>query len=137
MDLKAIPLFGHASTKLGYLTQRQEVLSRNIANSDTPDYVPRDLKPLDFRATMRQQYVRLANSKTNAQHLKGTLPTRPTFRSPNVDPNYETAPNGNRVIVEEQMMKVADTRTQFHTATQVYKKYSRMMKLALGRGGGR
>ena len=34
--------------RMTWLNQRQDVLSQNVANADTPGYVARDLKPLDF-----------------------------------------------------------------------------------------
>ena len=35
--------------RMTWLNQRQDLLSQNVANADTPGYVARDLKPLEFR----------------------------------------------------------------------------------------
>ena len=35
-----------------WLNKRQEVLAHNIANSDTPNFQPQELKPLDTRAAV-------------------------------------------------------------------------------------
>jgi flagellar basal-body rod protein FlgB len=43
------------SRRMDWLSQRQTVLSQNVANADTPNYQPRDLKTLDFRAELRGQ----------------------------------------------------------------------------------
>src|SRR3546814_14076552 len=42
-------LFSLLGKRMDWLGQRQKVLAQNIANADTPDYVPRDLKPQEFR----------------------------------------------------------------------------------------
>ena len=42
------PLFQLLSARLGWLGQRQATLSQNIANADTPNYRPRDLRARDF-----------------------------------------------------------------------------------------
>ena len=38
-------ILGLAASRLDWLDDRQRVLARNIANSDTPGYVPRDEQP--------------------------------------------------------------------------------------------
>jgi flagellar basal-body rod protein FlgB len=48
MDLPGIGLFRMISQQLHWLGQRQEVLSQNVANADTPGYQARDLQPLAF-----------------------------------------------------------------------------------------
>ena len=45
MALDDIPLFSMLKGRLSYLNQRQQVISQNVANSDTPGYTPNDLKP--------------------------------------------------------------------------------------------
>ena len=50
MDLNRLPLFSMLTKRASWLDKRQEVLARNIANADTPGFVPRDLKPQDFRS---------------------------------------------------------------------------------------
>jgi len=42
-------LFHLLGQRMDWLGQRQKVLAQNIANADTPDYVPHDLKPQEFR----------------------------------------------------------------------------------------
>ena len=48
MDLQNLTLFQMSEEKMRWLAQRQSVLSENIANANTPDYMPSDLKPLKF-----------------------------------------------------------------------------------------
>src|SRR3546814_14125761 len=48
MDLGGFKLFGMLQRRMDWLGDRQRVLSQNVANSDTPHYAARDLKPLKF-----------------------------------------------------------------------------------------
>ena len=48
MDLFQLKLFQRMSERMGWLGARQEVLAQNIANADTPDFVPHDMKALKF-----------------------------------------------------------------------------------------
>ncbi len=41
-------LFELISARTRWLAQREAVLTRNVANADTPDYRPLDLKPASF-----------------------------------------------------------------------------------------
>lgn len=132
MDFKQLQLFDMAGKQMRYLTQRQDVLAQNIANADTPDYRPRDLVPLDFEQTLRQQFVRLAPAApSSGEALRGTLPVDPKFRDPETRMIYEESPNENGVVIEEQMMRVAETGVQYQTASDLYRKYSQMFKVAL------
>ena len=54
MNLPDIPLLSMLKTRMAWLNQRQDVLTQNVANADTPGYVAHDLKALDFSAALRQ-----------------------------------------------------------------------------------
>ncbi len=41
-------LFDLLSTRQRWLAQREAVLTRNVANADTPSFRPQDLKPQSF-----------------------------------------------------------------------------------------
>ena len=53
MDLPAIPLLSMLKERMSWLNQRQNVLSQNVANIDTPGYTARDLKPVDFEKALK------------------------------------------------------------------------------------
>ena len=68
MDWSTIAPLGSIKRRLDWLGQRQQVLAGNIANADTPGYLPRDLRPLMFRDLVkREALVRLA--ATDSRHL--------------------------------------------------------------------
>lgn len=133
MELPDLPLMSMLKTRMSWLHQRQDILSQNVANADTPGFVARDLKQLDFNDTMRSEMVNKAASLavTNPRHIeiKSTSSTKfDDFESRDVESN----PNGNAVSLEAEMIKVSDTQAQFQAAANIYAKAMKMMKTAIG-----
>jgi flagellar basal-body rod protein FlgB len=121
--------------KLDWLTDRQEVLAQNIANSDTPHYRPSDLTGFSFDRALGQTR-QLAPSMTAVGHMsraRGTQENDSLKDKPRH--NYEVAPDGNAVILEEQMTKVADTGMTYQLVTNLYRKHVGLMRTVIGRGG--
>lgn len=131
MDFSKIKLFSMMKTKMAHLSERQDVLAQNIANVDTPGYRPKDVKELDFKNMVDVESHRLQMRATDPSHQRPTE-RPPEFRTVRQKHNYETSPMENRVVVEEQMMKVAETKLQYDMTTNLYKKMSDMFKTALG-----
>ena len=52
MNIDTIPLFSMLRSRLGYLTQREGLISQNVANASTPNYAPRDLDGFSFSGAM-------------------------------------------------------------------------------------
>jgi flagellar basal-body rod protein FlgB len=131
MDITKLPLFGMISRRMDWLSQRQTVLSQNVANSDTPNYQPRDLKALDFRAELRGQMSRLAPATTSQSHLASR-----TISGPNRDEKQrptETTLSGNSVQLDTEMIKVADTAVDYQLTTNIYRRQLAMLRTAIGR----
>jgi flagellar basal-body rod protein FlgB len=135
MDLNSLRLFQMATTKMDWAAQRQNVLTQNVVNADTPDYKSRDLKPLDFKHVLRDEVQPVKVARTNPNHIKGTIPEQDPYRARTLLKSFEAAPDGNEVILEEQMQKVGDTRSEYNTAVQLMQSNMKMLKLALGKGG--
>jgi flagellar basal-body rod protein FlgB len=136
MDLQSLKIFKAATTKMDWAAQRQKVLAQNVSNADTPDYKPRDLKKLDFKSVLRDEVAPVKVARTNNAHLKGTIPEQDEFRSRSLMKSFEESPDGNEVIMEEQMQKVGDTRSQYNTAVTLMQSSMKMLRMALGKGGG-
>ena len=134
MGVADIPLLGQIKGRLGWLDERQRVIAENVANAETPGFVGRDLKqPTDFAAAMRSggglQMVR-----TNAAHI---APARPAARFNSTKaPDSETTLDGNSVVVEEQMLKMAESRMAYDAAIGFYQKSLNMLRLASRKPGG-
>ena len=88
MDLNNLTIFQMANKELNYLTERQKVLAANLANSNTPGYVAKDL----------------------------TI-------------------DGNGVIIEDQLNKVAETKGDYNRMLTIYTSYRNMLKTANTQAG--
>lgn len=134
MNLSKLPLFSMISQRLGWLTERQRVLAENIANIDTPGYKARDLKAARFDEQLKSAGGRLAPASTDPRHL--------ALRSGTNKPEAvktkggETTLSGNSVSLESELMKVADTATDYQLITNLYRKQIGMLKTVIGRNQG-
>jgi flagellar basal-body rod protein FlgB len=131
MDLHDLPLFSMLRERMTWLNQRQDLLSQNVANADTPRYVARDLKPQDFDQLMGTPGAGTAMMTTNARHI-ALSPSRMGKFEDHETPDQETSPNGNAVSLEVEMVKVSDTQAQFQAAANLYAKAMTLMRTAIG-----
>jgi flagellar basal-body rod protein FlgB len=129
MDFQGIGLFRMISQQLRWLGQRQEVLSQNVANSDTPGYQARDLEKLTFGDALQQATLRPA--VTRAGHLSGKAADPGVAKVKTVTP-WEVSPDGNGGVLEQQMTSLAETQSDYQMATEIYRKQIAMLKTAIG-----
>ncbi len=124
MDIADIPLFALADRKLAWIDRRQAVLAANIANVDTPHYRARDLAP--FADSL--SHASLAMAATSPNHLTGTMPAglaRPASRD-------ERSPDGNAVVLDQQITKLADTDDAHALVSGLYRGWLGMFRTAIG-----
>ena len=135
MDLPDIPLLSMLKTRMSWLNQRQDVLTQNVANADTPGYAAQDLKQLDFAdALSKATGPSQAASQlvvTDPRHIALPSADNSSFESIEAG-DTEASPNGNSVSLEQEMIKVSDTQAQFQAATNLYSKAMSMMRTAIG-----
>lgn len=134
MKMANMSLFRMARQQMDWLGDRQTVLAQNIANADTPNYRAKDLKGLSFERELREvKPVQMA--ATSGTHLQGTV-VKPDHRVEELRPRevYETNPNDNGIVLEEQVMKVSDTQMKYQLASSIYQKNMTMLRTAIGQG---
>lgn len=139
MSVNSIGLFKGIMSKMDYLTARQEVLSKNIANADTPGYKARELKEMDFSrlvAPSNKRNVRLAPELTNSNHMR-LSGTAGDPRAESSRDMYEVSPTLNSVVIEEQMVKANKTSMDYQMMATVYRRNLAMIRMAVGMNGGR
>lgn len=109
------------TSELDYRSTRDMVLSKNIANSDTPHYLPKDLhKPPEV-----------------GDHMK-LLVTKPGHLQIDTIPDYniydseilEMKPNGNGVTLEHELYKKSENALKFSETSQLYNKAKGMLRTA-------
>lgn len=135
MDPTQIPVFQALKQRMSFLNARAGVLAENVANVSTPGFVPRDLDTGAFEAALQSQLARTgaplppALRIAQAQAGVGGQATAMQF-TPRERPGAETTLDGNGVIVEEEMMKVSQTRMDYEAAAGLYQKALSLLRMA-------
>jgi flagellar basal-body rod protein FlgB len=123
-----LPLLSQIKGRLSWLDERQRVVAQNVANADTPGYVARDLhQPTDFAAALRAGSG-VQMTRTSAMHIAPA--GQATRFESQAAPDSETTLDGNAVVVEEQMLKMAESRMAYDAAIGFYQKSMSMLRLA-------
>ncbi|HEY8616889.1 flagellar basal body rod protein FlgB [Phenylobacterium sp.] len=136
MDIGDIPLFSMLRGRLGYLSERQKLIAQNVANSDTPGFAPKDLKPFSFQAPpkaaaapgLRPAGVQAVThpghllSPSSAAQARGYKQTKGEVT--------ETTLDGNAVSLEDEMLKMTDARMSYDAAITFYQKSMNLLRMA-------
>lgn len=132
MNLAEIPLFAMLRGRLGHLSERQKVIAQNVANTDTPRFVPEDLKPFGFDAgaQMRQGVILMAATQAGHMTPKNQPRGLGAPYKPVKSPDSETTVNGNAVVLEEEMLKLSDARMSYDAAITFYQKSLNLLRMA-------
>lgn len=136
MAFSNLPLVGFLKTKMAWHQARQAVLAENVANADMPQYQPVDLKPMSFEPAPARQALRpVAATRTNVKHVasRAMAPEQLDFET-SKGAGWEVTPDGNSVVLEEQMMKIAANQFDYQLASSLYSRSLGLIKTALGRG---
>ncbi|HEX9792206.1 MAG TPA: flagellar basal body rod protein FlgB [Kiloniellales bacterium] len=124
-------IFDVIGKRMDWLNQRERVLANNIANSDTPQYVPRDLDGTKFARLLQSQLAPVEPVTTDRAHLNGTVVRDGPAKLNVQHETYEASPTGNAVVLEEQLIKVSETQSAFQLMTNLYRKHMDMFRIAL------
>jgi flagellar basal-body rod protein FlgB len=129
MGISDIPILSMLRTRMQWHQQRQQVLSENVANADTPNYRPQDLVEPKFDLPSPGMGP-LQLARTDAGHLAG-FGGASEFQG---DHNqYQVRPAGNAVNLEDEMIKVASNNMDYQAATQLYSRSLGLLKTAVGK----
>lgn len=126
VDYSNLSLFDMMQKRMAYLSEKQAVIANNIANSDTPKYIPKTLEEQDFSAQLGKS---ISMKRTNAKHLDaGAL--KPQYDV--VDQrNVQLKPNGNGVNTEQEAYKMMRNQGEYTTTTNLYRRTMSMMRHAI------
>ena len=131
MDLSQIPLFAMLRGRMGYLSERQQLIAQNVANSDTSTYRPKDLKPFSFHV-QETSGAGASAAVTQPGHIPlqhGSSGGAANFQTITT-PDSETRLNGNAVVLEEEMMKMSESRMNYDAAISFYQKSLGILRMA-------
>jgi flagellar basal-body rod protein FlgB len=130
MDFSNASIMQLMGAQMRYQSQRQVVLSQNIANIDSPGYQAQDLKPVKFEDLVQRQQHKLPLAATSKSHQSSTNVLAGPYRDEKTRKTYETTPQGNSVSLEEQMAKVSENNSQYQLTTNLLRKYTGMYRTA-------
>ena len=122
-----LEIFATAAAMARHAGQRQAVISQNVANADTPDYVARDLPAFDVLYGDSTGHNRLQRA-SRPSHLHGRIPGAP---APIIDMPADGAPNGNQVSLETEMLHAVDAMRQHDRAISIYKSALSVLRTTL------
>ena len=132
MDFSTIPLFSVLKGKLNYISERQAVLAQNVANADTPGYKAMDIPMPDFKKMAGIGSGNMKMTITNPGHIAQGAGASGNFAPEKRKSTYELNPNGNNVVIEEEMSKIAANQAEYQKALNLYGKWISMFKTAVG-----
>jgi flagellar basal-body rod protein FlgB len=115
--------------------RRQNLISANLANVETPGYTPTDLS---FEAELKgalNKGGKAGNTNTaNPRHipLKGGSAALELVVGQSVElPGKGTGPDGNGVELESEMGRMAENQIMYNASVQLLTKKFEMMKQAI------
>jgi flagellar basal-body rod protein FlgB len=102
---------------LDFAVQRQNVVSINLANIDTPNYRTKDI---DFRRVLNDARTGMIESGAHpaVREAEGLM----------------ERPDGNNVSLERESLLLAQTQLQFRTGVQLLRSEFRRLQMAINEG---
>ncbi|MBD3841754.1 MAG: flagellar basal body rod protein FlgB [Campylobacterales bacterium] len=119
--------------QLSFRSERQKVISSNIANIDTPKYKTKELSFDDHLNNSKTQSIRLAT--TNSMHIQ----IQDVVKPPKYDlfevKGLDEQNDGNNVNLDTQMSEMSKNNTIFSAIQNSIKKDSTWFKLMVDASG--
>ncbi len=107
---------------------RQALVSQNIANANTPDYLSKDIRPFKEvyarRGTLSGDMV-----STRASHLNGQGGSGVEWAITSDDTG--AGPNGNNVSVEDEILKGVEVKRQHDRALAIYRSSMNVLRASI------
>lgn len=142
MDLSSLTIFKAMTEKMRHLGARQQVLARNIANADTPGYVAMKVTEPDFKVYLQKVSAQADRGGISAPQVgvpgdldgHSGIGGRGGFSVERDRDITEIKPTGNTVVLEDQLMSMAEVQLQYNMMTNLMRKQTGMLRTALGKG---
>ncbi len=124
-------ILGLIAKRMEWLGTRQTLIAQNIANSDTPNFTPKDLTEKSFAQALRaSKGSAAAPTMTHEAHL-APLAASGGSQGENRRDLFEVSPAGNAVVLEQELLKMSEVQTQHSLMVNLYRKHLTMMKSVL------
>lgn len=142
MPTSTPPLIAGITRSMKALSERQQVIAQNLANSETPGFKARETVGSDFSALLAASggagSPHVARPEVRISSGMAALGARqPNGGSIVADSDTgETKPDGNNVVIEEQMLKMGQVQSDYAAMASIYRKQMGLLRSAIGRNGG-
>ena len=116
---------------LDLLSTRQNIISSNIGNLDTPGYTASEI---DFQKQLREALGSKSQLKLHATNDKHFGPKIKNINSLNPEPFEEedaAKSNGNNVDVDKEMAKLAENQINYNATIQLMLKRGSTVRAAI------
>ncbi|RNF35183.1 FlgB family protein [Paracoccus methylarcula] len=123
-----IELMNMARAMTDHAVRRNTVVARNIANADTPGFKTRDLQSFadSYRRTDPPP-LRTSRSGHVATPFWSAASPREVMSG------TRNSPNGNSVSLEEEMLKLAETKREHDLSLGIYRSALTLMRTSIDR----
>lgn len=139
MDVTNIPLMAALKSRMKWHNNNQSVISENIAHADTPGFKAKELSEQDFSGLVDELSsgggTSMQMRANNARHMNATGATAGAGAEKQETKDGEESPTGNSVVLEEEMMKLANNQMKYGMVVNLYKKNMGLLNIALGKSG--
>ena len=125
---------------LDYRAARQDMIASNIANADTPNYRPRDIRFEEALALKSAQIssdksTTLQMTQTSSKHLNGLGTTSDTKATTFFRDGHMARNDGNSVDLDVESSEMAKNSMMFNALTAAIKKDSTIFKSVIDASG--
>lgn len=125
---------------LDYRAARQDMIASNIANADTPNYRPRDIRFEEALALKSAQIssdksTTLQMTQTSSKHLSGLDTTSDTKATTFFRDGHMARNDGNSVDLDVESSEMAKNSMMFNALTAAIKKDSTIFKSVIDASG--
>ncbi|MBL1242252.1 MAG: flagellar basal body rod protein FlgB [OCS116 cluster bacterium] len=131
-----LKIFSLLKTRMQWHQSNQVVIAENIAHANTPGYKARAMTEPDFKAILQRErengFSASTLKRTNGMHMQVSGEQADAGQAEEAS-HWEVTPSGNSVVLEEEMMKLAENQLNYQTVTSLYAKSLRLMKIAVGK----
>lgn len=122
-----------ATLALKGLTNRQQVISHNLANVDTPGF---NAKQVDFETTLKRnlnQGGKISMAKTSQGHIDSTS-SLSNFNATSNKAGGTFREDGNNVDVDTELLDMSETNIKYQAISQEISKKLLLLK-SIAQGG--
>jgi len=122
---------GVVNQSLDVRNDRHKVISGNIANADTPNYVPKEIPFQKILEPSVENPSQIPLQKTHPQHFPepaGSTGAREWTTE------IETPPNADGVNIDQEMAKLAENNLMFQAGIHSLMKKFEALKVTIGEG---